>query len=100
MTDVQSQLPRFRKLACTLMIGKRRCRHTSSLTRVSGHGCCGRVGFNRGSALAANGKDVNTVEVTHFAAAARVLGWVRVTHKDKIEGLDISQHGEEGYIFQ
>ena len=50
--------------------------------------------------MAANGKAVNTVVVTHFAAAAGVLGWVRVTHKDKIEGLDISQHGEEGYIFQ
>ncbi len=27
-----------------------------------------------------------------------VMG-LRVSHEDEIEGLDISQHGEEGYIF-
>jgi len=70
-------------LVCALMIGKRRGfgsepmpPHNLTYTCIgAGLLWVGWFGFNGGSALAANGKAVNAVVVTHFAAAAGVLGW-------------------------
>ncbi len=70
-------------LICALMIGKRRSfgsepmpPHNLTYTCIgAGLLWVGWFGFNGGSALAANGKAVNAVVATHFAAAAGVLGW-------------------------
>ena len=70
-------------LVCALMIGKRRGfgsepmpPHNLTYTCIgAGLLWVGWFGFNGGSALAANGKAVNAVVATHFAAAAGVLGW-------------------------
>lgn len=70
-------------LVCALMIGKRRGfgsepmpPHNLTYTCIgAGLLWMGWFGFNGGSALEANGKAINAVVATHFAAAAGVLGW-------------------------
>ncbi len=70
-------------LVCALMICKRRGFGSEPMTPHNLTYTCigagllwvGWFGFNGGSALAANGKAINAVVVTHFAAAAGVLGW-------------------------
>jgi Amt family ammonium transporter len=70
-------------LVCALVIGKRRGfpsepmpPHNLTYTCIgAGLLWVGWFGFNGGSALEANGRAVNAVVATHFAAAAGVLGW-------------------------
>ncbi|MEZ6124749.1 MAG: ammonium transporter [Planctomycetaceae bacterium] len=70
-------------LVCALVIGKRRGfgkepmpPHNLTYTCIgTGLLWVGWFGFNGGSELAADGRAVNAVLVTHLAASAGVLGW-------------------------
>ena len=60
----------------------RRCARTTSCSRVTGAGLLwvGWLGFNAGSALAADGVAANALATTHAAAAAALIMWLIIDY--------------------